>query len=135
MINKRIPFLVCLTLFLGQSLAGALIFEKSEYAARRTKLMDRIPGGIAVILGAQPVTGFNPYVQNNDVMYFCGVEIPNSILVIDAVNRESVLFFTTEDYKTTDTFFYQLKYFFLVRFYMNLCSIQSADDKLVQFLF
>ena len=97
MIRKRIPFLVCLTLFLGQSLAGALVFEKSEYAARRTKLMERISGGIAVILGAQPVTGFNPYLQNNDFMYFCGVEIPNSILVIDAVNRESVLFFTIEE--------------------------------------
>ena len=94
MICKRIPFLACLSLFLGQSLAGAFLFEKSEYAARRTKLMDRIPDGIAIILGAQPVTGYNPYVQNNDFMYFCGVEIPDAILVVDAVNRESVLFFT-----------------------------------------
>ena len=94
MIRKRIPFLVCLLFVLGQSLAGALLFEKPEYAARRTKLMDRIPDGIAVILGAQPVTGYNPYVQNNDFMYFCGVEIPDAILVVDAVNRESVLFFT-----------------------------------------
>jgi len=94
MIRKRIPFLVCLLLVLGQSLAGALLFEKSEYAARRTKLMDRIPDGITIILGAQPVTGYNPYVQNNDFMYFCGVEIPDAILVVDGVNRESVLFFT-----------------------------------------
>lgn len=95
--RKRIPLLAFLTLFLGQSLTGALLFEKSEYAARRAKLMDRISGGIAVVLGAQPVTGFNPYVQNNDFMYFCGVEIPDAILVIDAVNRESILFFTIEE--------------------------------------
>ncbi|MHB8093370.1 MAG: aminopeptidase P N-terminal domain-containing protein [Candidatus Aminicenantales bacterium] len=94
MIRKRIPFCVCLLLVLGQSLAGALLFEKSEYAARRTKLMDRIPDGIAVILGAQPITGYNPYVQNNDFMYFSGVEIPDAILVVDGVNRESTLFFT-----------------------------------------
>jgi len=60
MIRKRIPLLVFFLLVLGQSLAGALLFEKSEYAARRTKLMDRIPDGIAVILGAQPITGYNP---------------------------------------------------------------------------
>lgn len=97
MIRKRNPFIVFLLLFLGQSLAGALLFEKSEYAERRTKLMDRIPGGIAIILGAQPVTGYNPYVQNNDFMYFCGVEIPGAILVVDAVKRESVLFFSIEE--------------------------------------
>lgn len=59
--------------------------------------MDRIPDGIAVILGAQPITGYNPYVQNNDFMYFCGVEIPDAILIIDGISRESALFFTIDE--------------------------------------
>jgi Xaa-Pro aminopeptidase len=89
--------IACLMFVLGQSLAGALPFEKPEYAARRAKLMDRIPDGIAVILGAQPVAGYNPYAQNNDFMYLCGIEIPNAILVVDGATRESVLFFTMDE--------------------------------------
>ncbi len=93
----RMIGIVCFMLVLGQSLAGALPFEKSEYADRRTRLMDRIPDGMAVILGAQPVAGYNPYVQNNDFMYLCGVEISNAILVVDGVTRETVLFFTMDE--------------------------------------
>ena len=59
--------------------------------------MDRIPDGAAVILGAQPITGYNPFVQNNDLMYFCGVEIPNAVLVVDGLNRTSTLFFTLSE--------------------------------------
>ena len=85
----RVVGFACLMLLLGRSLAGALTFEKPEYAARRMKLMDRIPEGIAVVLGAQPVSGYNPYVQNNDFMYLCGVEIPNAIMVLDGMTREA----------------------------------------------
>jgi len=77
--------------------ALGLQFEKSEYAARRAKLMDRIPDGAAILLGAQPITGYNPFVQNNDLMYFCGVEIPNAVLVIDGLNRTCSLFFTLSE--------------------------------------
>ncbi len=37
--------------------AAGLLFEKSEYAARRARLMEAIPDGAAILLGAQPVTG------------------------------------------------------------------------------
>ncbi len=96
-IHIRVYWFLCLTLFVGQTLSAGLHFETSEYAARRAKLMDRIPDGIAIILGAQPVAGYVPYVQNNDFMYFCGVEIPDAILVIDGTARESVLFYTMEE--------------------------------------
>jgi Xaa-Pro aminopeptidase len=73
------------------------IFTRSEYTARRAKLMDKISDGAAIILGALPQTGYNEYYQNNDFMYFSGVEIPNSILIIDGKNKESILFFTTTE--------------------------------------
>ena len=81
-------FLLCCSLF------GGLIFEKSEYSARREKLMEMIPDGVAIILGSQYRPGYDEYFQNNDFMYLCGVEIPNAILVIDGKRKESVLFFT-----------------------------------------
>jgi len=74
-----------------------LLFDKSEYAGRRKSLMERIPDGLAVIFGAQHVTGYTEYFQNNDFMYFSGVEIPNSVLIIDGVNKDSVLFFTISE--------------------------------------
>ena len=79
------------------TLSAGLIFDKSEYAARRQKIMAMIPDGIAVILGAQDIVGYNKFFQNNDLMYFGGVEIPNSILIIDGVRKESILFFTISE--------------------------------------
>ena len=84
-------------LVLGLTADAALLFDKSEYAARRKNLIEKIPGGLAVIFGAQNVTGYTEYFQNNDLMYFSGVEIPNSILVIDGVNKDSALFFTISE--------------------------------------
>jgi Xaa-Pro aminopeptidase len=81
-------------IFCVVTLSADLIFDKAEYAARREKLMAKIPDGVAVILGAQNVVGYKEFFQNNDFMYFCGVEIPNSILIIDGIRKESALFFT-----------------------------------------
>jgi Xaa-Pro aminopeptidase len=77
--------------------ASAGFFEKSEYAARREKLMDKIPDGIAIIVGARSNVEYNQYYQNNDFMYFSGVEIPDAFLIIDGIKRESLLFFTISD--------------------------------------
>lgn len=77
--------------------AGSLLFDKAEYAARRAKLMQKIPDGAAVLLGATPPAGFNEFVQNNDFMYFAGVEIPNAALVIDGRTKSTTLFFTITD--------------------------------------
>jgi Xaa-Pro aminopeptidase len=90
-------FLLFLTVCLSSGLYADLIFEKSEYAARRSRLMERIPDGAAIILGAQDIIGYNPYFQNNDFMYFSGVEIPHSILIINGKSKESVLFFTISE--------------------------------------
>ncbi|MFO7732926.1 MAG: Xaa-Pro peptidase family protein [Candidatus Aminicenantes bacterium] len=76
------------------AVAGPLVFEKSEYAARRARLMDKIPDGAAVILGARPPAGYHPFVQSNDFLYLCGVEAPNAVLVVDGKRKESILFMT-----------------------------------------
>ena len=58
-----------LTSFALPVLGNGLLFEKQEYAARRARLMEAIPDGAAILLGAQPVAGYNPYFQNN-LLYF-----------------------------------------------------------------
>ena len=78
-------------------LAGSLI-TNSEYAARRARLMDEIPDGVAIIPGAtSPVADYQFY-QSNDFLYFTGVEAPDAWLVVDGVNRESKLFLTLDEH-------------------------------------
>jgi len=78
------------------SAAGPLLFDKAEYAARRAKLVEKLPDGVIVLLGATPTTGAE-FFQNNDMMYFTGVEIPNAALIIDGRSKTSTLFFTISD--------------------------------------
>jgi Xaa-Pro aminopeptidase len=76
--------------------AGPLLFDKSEYAARRARLIEKIPDGVVVLLGATPATG-GEFFQNNDMMYFTGVEIPNAALIMDGRSKTSTLYFTITD--------------------------------------
>jgi Xaa-Pro aminopeptidase len=92
--QSRTVFAVLVTVLLAALTLSASYFDKSEYAIRRKKLMEKIPDGVAIILGAQLRVTYNEHYQNNDFMYFTGVEIPNAILLIDGVKKESTLFFT-----------------------------------------
>jgi Xaa-Pro aminopeptidase len=78
-------------LTLSSAWAGPLTFDKSEYAARRAKLMAMIPDGIAVIWGS--LSG----PQNNEMIYFCGVKVPRAVLVVDGIRKESAIFYTTSE--------------------------------------
>ncbi|MBN2207556.1 MAG: aminopeptidase P N-terminal domain-containing protein, partial [Candidatus Aminicenantes bacterium] len=87
-----------LILLAGSSaLSAALLFDKAEFAARRNKLLDKIPDGIAIVFGARPIGSYYPYFQNNDFFYLTGVEVPNAILVLDGGRRTSLLFYTTSE--------------------------------------
>ncbi len=76
---------------------GGLTFDKAEYAARRARLMEKIPDGAAVFLGAAPPAGDIEFRQGHDFLYFTGVRIPNAALIVDAVRKESTLFFTMSE--------------------------------------
>ena len=92
--------LIAIALILGlqdQPAWSQLIFDQAEYKSRRDKLMDRIHDGIAIIRGASRPSGLEHFHQYNNMIYFTGVEIPDVILIIDGINRESTLFFTISD--------------------------------------
>jgi len=96
--KRFVPVAACLVLALAASASasGPLLFDKSEYAARRARLMEKIPDGAAILLGATPPTG-GEFFQNNDMMYFAGVEIPNAAVIIDGRAKATTLFFTITD--------------------------------------
>jgi Xaa-Pro aminopeptidase len=88
---------VAAVLFLVSSLSAGLLFEKAEFAARRARLMEKIPDGSAIIFGARPVTSYYDYRQNNDFVYLCGVEAPNAVLIVDGIRKSSLLLFTATE--------------------------------------
>jgi len=95
-VATAIVFALALSLPAPVSAAGPLLFDTSEYAARRAKLVERVPDGVVILLGATPTTG-GEFFQNNDMMYFTGVEIPGAALIIDGRSKTSTLFFTISD--------------------------------------
>ena len=78
-------------------------FDKKEFAARRSRLMEKIGDGAAVILGAQTPANDNDFRQGHDFFYLTGLELPDAVLVVDGLRKESVLFFTLND-ATADGF-------------------------------
>ncbi len=97
--KRHFNWIVCIIglLILNSFVYSQLQFDKSEYAARRQNLMETIPDGIVIIRGAELPGNYMEFYQNNDFMYFSGVEIPNAILIIDGKRKESTLFFTISE--------------------------------------
>jgi len=96
-------WVTCLLLVLTVSAPAAAAgpFDKTEYAARRSRLMEKIPDGAAVFLGATTPADDYEFRQGHDFLYFTGVEIPDAFLIVDGLRKESVLFFTMDE-KTAD---------------------------------
>ncbi|MHB8054005.1 MAG: aminopeptidase P N-terminal domain-containing protein [Candidatus Aminicenantales bacterium] len=92
-----IGLILLLFISAGISSAAPLLFEAKEYAGRRSRLMDKIPEGIAVFLGATTPADDREFRQGHDFAYFTGVEIPDAYLIIDGVRRESLLFLTIDE--------------------------------------
>ena len=101
--KKKVFYLVLILAALTEYGYSQLVFEKSEYTARREKLMDQIPDGIAIFRGAPAPTGNDRFFQFNNKFYFTGMEVADLILAIDGKERTSTLFYTiTEDEAKND---------------------------------
>ena len=92
-----ISFSILLVFILAQHSHAGSWFEKSEYAARRAKFMEHIPDGVAIILGATTPASDRRFFQGSDFFYFSGVEIPNAVLIMDGMRKESTLFFSISE--------------------------------------
>ena len=67
-------------LLTAQAVSAASLFDSKEYAARRGRLMDKIPDGVAVFLGAATPAGDVEFRQGHDFAYFTGVAVPDACL-------------------------------------------------------
>ncbi len=89
--------LVLNLLFIFNLVSAQLIFKKDEYAVRRERLMEKIPDGILLIRGATIPAGYVQFYQYNNMMYLTGVEIPDVILLVDGIEKESYLFMSLDE--------------------------------------
>ncbi|HSE18189.1 MAG TPA: Xaa-Pro peptidase family protein [Pyrinomonadaceae bacterium] len=67
-------------------------FNKAEFEARRAKLFEKIPDGVAVIFAAK--SQFYPvkFRQAPDFYYLTGIEEPGAVLVMIGPNKSTMLF-------------------------------------------
>jgi Xaa-Pro aminopeptidase len=67
-------------------------FDKAEFAARRAKLLNGIPDGIAVVLGGIEHPYPVRFRQSPDFYYLTGLEEPGTVLVLNGVTRSAAVF-------------------------------------------
>jgi len=67
-------------------------FNKSEFVARRAKLFEKIPDGLAVIFAEKGQFYPVKFRQSPDFYYLTGIEEPGAVLVLIGSNKSSFLF-------------------------------------------
>jgi Xaa-Pro aminopeptidase len=70
----------------------AQAFDQAEFAARRAKLLARIPDGIAVVLGGIEHPYPLRFRQSPDFYYLTGLEEPGTVLVLNGVTKNAAVF-------------------------------------------
>ena len=73
-------------------------FPPEEFAERRAKVLEAIgEEAVAVLQGAPPVRGFERFRQSNELYYLCGVDVPQSYLLIDGSEGTTTLCMPLQD--------------------------------------
>jgi Xaa-Pro aminopeptidase len=84
--------MLVLLLALLPSALGAQELDTAEFAARRAKLLAKIPDGIAVILGGIEHPYPLRFRQSPDFYYLTGIEEPGAVLVLNGVTKNAAVF-------------------------------------------
>jgi Xaa-Pro aminopeptidase len=67
-------------------------FNKAEFVARRAKLFEKMPDGVAVIFAATGQHYPVKFRQSPDFYYLTGIEEPGAILVLSGPTKSAILF-------------------------------------------
>ena len=84
--------LVAVLLLLLPPLLHAQDFDKAEFAARRARLLAKIPDGIAVVLGGVEHPYPLRFRQSPDFYYLTGIEEPGTVLILNGVTGNAAVF-------------------------------------------
>jgi Xaa-Pro aminopeptidase len=90
---RRTQLVLCLIAALPPLRVSAqAAFDKAEFAARRDRLMARIPDGIAVILGGEEHPYPVRFRQSPDFYYLTGIEEPGALLILNGITRKAAVY-------------------------------------------
>lgn len=67
-------------------------FTADDFAARRTRLMEQIGDGVAILQGADLAEAYIKFRQDNNFYYLTGVEMPYCALIINGKTKTTTLF-------------------------------------------
>ena len=67
-------------------------FDKSDFAARRARLFEKIPDGVAIIFAAKGQIYPVKFRQSPDFYYLTGIEEPDAVLVLVGPKRQTFVF-------------------------------------------
>jgi len=74
-------------------------FTADDFARRREQLMEKIPDGVVILVGAEIPAAARKFRQDNTFYYFSGVEVPDALIMIDGRRKRSLLFVPDETSK------------------------------------
>ena len=89
---RKLLWTALVLLVLAVSTFGQLPFNKDEFVARRAKLFEQIPDGIAVLFAAKGQFYPLKFRQAPDFYYLTGIEEAGAVLVMVGPTRSSFLF-------------------------------------------
>lgn len=67
-------------------------FDKAEFAARRTRLLEKTGEGVAVVVAGEEHSYNVRFRQSPDFYYLTGIEEPGAVLLLNAVTRNVAVF-------------------------------------------
>lgn len=74
-------------------------FTADDFLNRRTKLMEKIGDGVAILQGASLPEGYIKFRQDNNFYYLSGVEAPDAVMIIDGKSKKCTLLVADENFK------------------------------------
>ncbi|MDX1394940.1 MAG: Xaa-Pro peptidase family protein [Gemmatimonadota bacterium] len=81
-----------------------LEFPAEEYRGRRDRLFDALEGreGAVLIPSGHGLSHGETFRQANDFLYFTGLELPGSVLILDIPSRRATIFVPEQDFRFHD---------------------------------
>lgn len=90
--DRARALLVLALALLPVALAAQDSLASAEFASRRARLLEKIPDGIAVIMGGEEHPEVVRFRQSPDFYYLTGIEEPGAVLLLNGVSKSAVVF-------------------------------------------
>ncbi|HEV2862525.1 MAG TPA: Xaa-Pro peptidase family protein [Pyrinomonadaceae bacterium] len=85
-------FLSLLSCLILSSSAAAQGFDRAEFAARRSRLFERIGDGLALVVAGEPHVHAVKFRQSPDFFYLTGIEEPGAVLLMVGKTKQALVF-------------------------------------------